>query len=444
MWLFTQLSWYYRSQWRRYIVAMLLLIMVALLNLLPPWITGRIVDAATNDTLSTEQLFQQLGLIIIIALLVYVFRYLWRLSLYSASYQLGAILRQRFHDHLLRLPASFFQKHKTGDLMARATNDVSAVEMFAGEAMLALFDGILTGIVVLLVLVFAIHWQLTLVALLPWPLMAYWFMRINKELHAGFEQAQARFSDLNDRAQESISGIRMLKAYGLEQLASNQFDHAARAASNANMQVARAEAKYDPVIFLTTGASFLLAVAYGAWLIHNNQLSVGELTSFTLYLGFLIWPMFAYGWLLNLMERGVVAWHRLDAIMQTEPDIKDPKITGKQTLNPNAVLEWNINRFSYPELSDQTTRTVLQNFHGQLPPGHTLGIVGPTGSGKSTFIRLLLRQYESPEATIQFDHQALHQFPLAELHRHMVVVPQESFLFSTSIGNAQCIHPHQP
>ncbi|MBA53007.1 MAG: multidrug ABC transporter permease/ATP-binding protein [Pseudomonadales bacterium] len=431
MWLFTQLSWYFRREWRRYTVAMLLLIMVALLNLLPPWITGRIVDAATNDTLTSTQLFQQLGLIAIVALLVYVFRYLWRLSLYSASYQLGAILRQRFHDHLLRLPASFFQRHKTGDLMARATNDVSAVEMFAGEAMLALFDGILTGIVVLLVLVFAIHWQLTLVALLPWPLMAYWFMRINKELHAGFEQAQARFSDLNDRAQESISGIRMLKAYGLEQLASNQFDHAAEAASNANMQVARAEAKYDPVIFLTTGSSFLLAVAYGAWLIHNNQLSVGELTSFTLYLGFLIWPMFAYGWLLNLMERGVVAWQRLDAIMQTEPDIVD---AGTQTLTPNAVLEWNINRFSYPEHSDQITRTVLQNFHGQLQPGQTLGIVGPTGSGKSTFIRLLLRQYESPDANIQFDLNPLHQFPLAELHRHMVVVPQESFLFSTSIA----------
>lgn len=427
MWLFAQLRWYFRSQWRRYAVAMVLLTLVALLNLLPPWITGRVVDAVAAGTLTWDGLLRQLAIIVVVAGLVYVFRYLWRLSLYSASYQLGALLRRRLYEHLLRQPPAFFQRHKTGDLMARATNDVSAVEMFAGEAMLALFDGVLTGIVVLGVLLFAIDWRLTLVALLPWPLMAYLFWRINNELHEGFTHAQARFSDLNDRVQESITGIRMVKAYGLEQRAIDSFDQSTQAASDANMAVARSEAKYDPVIFLTVGASFLLAVACGAWLIHLGQLTVGQLTSFTLYLGFLIWPMFAYGWLLNLMERGSVAYRRLDEIMQTEPDIAD---TGTGELAEQAVLRWDIRAFRYP----QQQQPVLANFAGELLPGNTLGIVGATASGKSTFVRLLLRHYEQDSAQISFDQQPLTDYRLASLREHIVVVPQESFLFSTTIA----------
>ncbi|HVK99463.1 MAG TPA: ABC transporter transmembrane domain-containing protein, partial [Dongiaceae bacterium] len=293
MWLFGRLRWYFRAEWRRYAVAMFLLTLVALLNLVPPWITGRMVDAVAQGTLDAARLWQNVGIIMGVALCVYVFRYLWRLSLYSASYQLGAILRRRLYQHLLLQPAQFFQRHKTGDLMARATSDVNAVEMFAGEAMLALFDGVLTGAVVLLVLVIAIDWRLTLLALFPWPLMTYWFYRVNNELHDGFVNSQARFSDLNDQVQETITGIRMVKAYGLEQRAVADFDTATKAAYDANMRVAHSEAKYEPVIVITVGGSFLLAISGGAWLIHQQQLTVGELTTFTLYLGFLIWPMFA-------------------------------------------------------------------------------------------------------------------------------------------------------
>lgn len=427
MWLFRQYIWYYRVQWRRYAIAMILLTLVALLNLVPPWITGRLVDAVAQGTLDHAHLLRQVSIIVAMALLVYVFRYLWRVSLYSASYQLGAILRRRLYEHLLRQPQPFFHGHKTGDLMARATSDVTAVEMFAGEAMLALFDGVLTGVVVLCVLVLAIDWRLTLLALLPWPFMAYWFWRINNEMHAAFVDSQARFSDLNDRVQESITGIRMVKAYGLEARSIAAFDQSTLAAHDANMTVAHAEAKYEPVIFITVGASFLLAIAGGAWLIHQQQLTVGELTSFTLYLGFLIWPMFAYGWLLNLMERGAVAHKRLLEVFNTEPAIAD---RGTQDIAVNATLRWNIQSFHYPE----RTLPALANFAGELRAGQSLGIVGATASGKSTFVKLLLRQYEGAAAQFSFDQVPLAHFRLAALRAHVVVVPQESFLFSTSIA----------
>lgn len=427
MWLFGQLRWYFRQQWRRYLIAMGLLSLVAVLNLAPPWITGRVVDAVAAGTLTLDMLLRQLALILLIAAMVYVFRYLWRLSLYSASYHLGALLRRRFYEHLLRQPSAFFQRYKTGDLMARATSDVNAVEMFAGEAMLAMFDGLLTGAVVLAVLLFAIDWRLTVVALLPWPLMAYGFWRINQELHTGFVRAQEQFSILNDRAQESITGIRMLKAYGLEQRAIASFDDAAQVASDANIDVARAEAKFDPVVYVTIGTSFLLAVGGGAWLIYRGELSVGELTSFTLYLGFLVWPMFAYGWLLNLLERGVVAYKRLNEIMETVPEVAD---AGQHDIAIDAVLRWQINEFRYPGHE----QIVLADFAGELLPGKTLGIVGATGAGKSTFVRLLMRQYESPHAHLHFDDKALAEYRLASLRNHIVVVPQESFLFSTTIA----------
>lgn len=425
--LFFLYGWYYRAEWRRYAIAMLLLALVALLNLIPPWLIGRVVDAVAQGTLTADLLWRYTGAIAGIACCVYLFRYLWRVSLYSASYQLGALLRRRLYEHLLQQPPAFFQQHKTGDLMARATSDVTAVEMFSGEAVLALFDGVLTGVVILTVLVLAIDGRLTLLALLPWPFMAYGFWRVNRTLHSAFVDAQARFSDLNDGVQETVTGIRMVKAYGLEARAIAQFDAAARAAQDANLHVARAEAQYEPVIFLTVGASFLLSIGGGAWLIHQQQLTVGQLTSFTLYLGFLIWPMFAYGWLLNLIERGTVAHARLDAIFRTAPDIVD---AGAAEVPATAVLRWDIRTFHYPD----RTRPALAAFSGELRPGQTLGIVGATGSGKSTFVKLLLRQLEAPEAAIFFDATPLAAFRLQSLRRHFVVVPQESFLFSASIA----------
>jgi len=425
--LFQNLLWYYRAQWRRYAFAMLILAIVAGLNLLAPWITGRIIDAAANGTLTISMLARYATALIAIAISIYVLRYLWRVSLYSASYHLGAILRRRIHDHLLLQPPAFFQRHNTGDLMARATNDVTAVEMSAGEAVLAFFDGIFTGVVIACVLFIAIDWRLTLLAMLPWPLMAIALWRVNNELHAAFNDAQARFSDINDRVQEHVGAIRLIKSYGLESRAFNEFDGAVDAARLSNIKVARAEAKYDPIIHLAVGAAFLIAIAGGAVLISRGEMTVGELTSFNLYLGNLVWPMFAYGWLLNMIERGTAAYARIEAILQSQPDIAD---AGNAPLSDIRSLQWNIDEFRYP----QASHAALINWRGELRSGGMLGIVGPTGSGKSTFVRLLLRQYESDTAQLLVNDTPQSQFALESLRAQMVVVPQEPFLFSQTVG----------
>jgi ABC-type multidrug transport system fused ATPase/permease subunit len=425
--LFKNLLWYYRSQWRRYAFAMVILGIVAGLNLVAPWITGRVIDAAANGTLTISMLARYAAALIGIAVSIYVLRYLWRVALYSASYQLGAILRRRIHDHLLLQPPAFFQRYNTGDLMARATNDVTAVEMSAGEAVLAFFDGIFTGAVIACVLFFAIDWRLTLLAMLPWPLMAVALWRVNNELHTAFNDAQARFSDMNDRVQEHIGAIRLIKSYGLESRAFSEFDGAVDAARISNIKVARAEAKYDPIIHLAVGAAFLIAIAGGAVLIDRGEMTVGELTSFNLYLGNLVWPMFAYGWLLNMIERGNAAYARIDEILRVKPDVND---AGISTLKQVLSLQWDIREFRYP----RSARPALANWRGAVASGDMLGIVGPTGSGKSSFVRLLLRQYEDNNASLLINGQPLSQFSLAALRAQIVVVPQEPFLFSQSVA----------
>lgn len=426
--LLRELSWFFKSEWKRYSVAMVLLTGVALLNLFPPWITGRLVDQAIEGTLSASRLQNDVGLIVILGVAIYILRYLWRLSLYSASYKLGALLRQQVFTHLLKQSETFYNEHQTGDLLARSTNDITAIEMSAGEAILALFDGILTGVVVLTLLFTLIDWRLTLIALLPWPAMAFFFWRINREMHSAFHLAQKSFSDMNDSVQENISGIRLLRAYGLEQHATDQFNEKVASARDANLAVIAAEAKYGPVIFIVVGISFLFAVSGGAWFITQGSMTIGALTSFTLYLGYLIWPMFAYGWLLNLLERGTVAYKRIQELLKSTHQILPE---GTETAPREAKLTWDINTFQFAGNKE----SALQSIKGSLLPGNTLGIVGPTGAGKSTLVKLLTYQLPATDrCNIHYGNNRFNHYTTDSLRQQMAIVSQEPFLFSASIA----------
>ncbi|PTY37878.1 multidrug ABC transporter permease/ATP-binding protein [Saccharospirillum sp. MSK14-1] len=424
---FWHLRWFFREEWRRYGIAVLALIIVGLAVLVPPWITGRVVDAIADGSLTRSQLLMNVGIVLAVALVSYTLRVVWRVALFGASFALANRLRQDLYQHLTLQPPSFFAEHKTGDLMARATNDIQAVEMTAGEAVLALFDGALTGLLVLIVLTTQISWQLTLVALLPWPIVGYFMWRFGQEMQASFHIAQARFSDLNDRVQESLAGIRLIRAFGREHVEDAGFNAIAREANEANQAVARTDSKYDPAISLAIGSSFFLSVAGGAWLIAHDSMTLGELTSFTLYLGFMIWPMFAVGWMLNLVERGQAAYQRIQEIFDTEPAIKDSGTFDEQVA---PALDIAIREFRHaPDLPP-----VLSNIKLTVEPGQLIGLVGATGSGKTSLIDLILRLSESPDAPLTLGGKPLAEFSLANLRRHLAVVPQSPFLFSASVA----------
>ena len=425
--LFIKLGWYFRLQWRRYMAAILMLIGVDLLEMTIPWITGRVIDHVVEGTLTSLILWRFVATLVAIAIAVYVMRYLWRVFLFYSSFHLAETMRQRLYTHMTRMSPQFFREHRTGDLMARATNDISALEMTAGEGVLSGIDGLVTGVLVIAIMMVLISWKLTLLALLPFPFMAWYFMIIGRRLHAGFRDAQERFSDLNARVQESVSGIRMVRAFGLEQQEDREFLRIADRAAEANIRVAATDSLYDPAIFITVGSSFLLCISAGAVLVEGEQLTLGQLTSFTMYLGFLIWPMFAYGWLLNIVERGSAAWERIDSLLQTPSPVQD---TGQVSQISDGSVQIDITTFAYPDSSSPA----LRDIHLRVATGHTVGVVGATGAGKTTLISLLLRSFDDPACKISIGAVPVQELSLDALRGAIAMVPQDPFLFTASIA----------
>jgi ABC-type multidrug transport system fused ATPase/permease subunit len=423
---FLKLFWFFRQEWRRYGIAVLALIGVGVATMVPPWMIGHIVDSLADGSVTRESLYRQIGWILLAAVVSYSLRVTWRIALFGASYTLANQLRQKMFAHLSRQSPAFFQKMKTGDLMARATNDIQAVEMTAGEAVLALFDGAFTGLLVLIMMTVFISWPLTLIALLPWPIVGFFMWRFGKALHQSFREAQARFSDLNDDVQESISALRLTRAFGRENEEQAQFNRIATLANAANQDVARTDSKYDPAIQLGIGFSFFLSVAGGAYFIHHGELTLGQLTSFTLYLGYMIWPMFAIGWLLNLVERGQAAYQRIEQLYSMQPDIKDD---GKITEAVSPAIDIDIEQFQY-----QDHQVILKDIQVSIAAGDLLGIVGHTGAGKSTLLNLLVRLDEHGNSLIKLDGKPVQDYTLDNLRSHMATVPQTPFLFSATIA----------
>jgi ATP-binding cassette subfamily B protein/ATP-binding cassette subfamily C protein/ATP-binding cassette subfamily B multidrug efflux pump len=405
-----------RRNWRAYASSAVMLFGVAACTVWVPRKVGALIDGLAAHRLSGHDLLVSLAQLIGLGLAIYILRVGWRIRLYSASYKLGVELRTRLYARLAAQGPAFYQRQRTGDLMALATNDIDAIEMAAGEAMLAGFDGTLTLVMVLGIMLLGVDWRLTLIALLPFPLMALAFKRISSHVHDAESDSLKRFSALNDHVQESLSGVRTLRALGLEQRSASQFGELAARAADASLAAQKWEAAYEPAVGLTLTAATTLTLGLGGYLVWGGQLTIGALTSFTMYLGQLIWPMFAAGWVLSLIERGRAALARVD-----EGTIDK---AGRGALALSGVS------FSYAGAE----RPALDKVSLTLAPGQTLGLVGPTGAGKSTLLRVLLRQATPQHGVVRWGDHALDEYRLAALRSAISWVPQESFLFSASIA----------
>ncbi|HAT30446.1 MAG TPA: ABC transporter ATP-binding protein [Janthinobacterium sp.] len=415
-----------RRHWRAYAAAALMLAGVAALTVWVPRKIGALIDAMAAHRLSGQQLWLELASLLAIGAAIYFLRVGWRLTLFAAAYKLGVQLRTRFYERLALQGPGFFQKQRTGDLMALATNDIDAIEMAAGEAMLAGFDGSLTLLMVLAIMLLGVDWRLACVALLPFPLMGLAFWRISSHIHSASTDSLKRFSDLNDHVLESLSGVRTVRALGLEQRSGAQFAALAEHAASASLNAQCWEAAYEPAVGLTLTAASALTLGLGGYLLWQGQLTIGALTSFSMYLGQLIWPMFAAGWVLSLIERGRAAWARLQPMLDAPLAIDDHGTLS--TLTPGPLLLRDI-AYAYPGQNE----AALAGLSLSLSPGQTLGLVGPTGSGKSTLLRLLLRQLSAQSGSATWGGQALSDYTLATLRAALSWVPQESFLFSATI-----------
>ena len=426
--LFAQLSWYFRREWRRYLGAVCLLIIIAILQLIPPKVVGYVVDGVTEQHYTTARVLMWVGTLVLTAVIVYLLRYVWRVLLFGASYQLAVELREDFYRQLSRQHPEFYLRHRTGDLIARATNDVDRVVFAAGEGVLTLVDSLVMGCAVLIVMSTQISWQLTLLALLPMPLMALAINRYGEKLHERFKLAQAAFSSLNDRTQESMTSIRMIKAFGLEDRQSALFAADAADTGAKNMRVARIDARFDPTIYIAIGMANLLAIGGGSWMVVHDMMTLGQLTSFAMYLGLMIWPMLALAWMFNIVERGSAAYSRIRAMLAEAPVVND----GSETVpEGRGIMKADIGSFAYP----QTEHPVLENVNFTLQPGQMLGVCGPTGSGKSTLLSLIQRHFDVTQGDIRFHNLPLTRLLLDDWRSRLAVVSQTPFLFSDTVAN---------
>lgn len=428
MQIFWQLRWYFRQQWRRYGGAIFILIIVSLFELLPPRAIGWIVDGVVTGDIGLSVMLGWLAAIGALWFVVYILRIIWRVWLFGAAAELGTVLRNRLYRHFSSHPPVFFERYKTGDLMARSTNDVNAVVMTAGEGVLTAADSLIMGVAVLFVMTTMLSWELTILALLPMPFMALAVFRFGRQLHTCFSESQAAFSDLTDKTQETLNGVRMIRAFGLEQRQQADFSAVVDRVGEKNLAVEKVDAKFDPVIQLTIGMSFFLSIAGGGYMVSQGRLTLGDLTAFTLYQGLMIWPMLAMAWLFNILERGSAAWKRLQHIFDEAPEI----VSGDTALaSTQQALQINIEAFHW----NGQVQPALSGVNFTLQPGQMLGMAGPIGSGKSTLLSLLLRQQELDQGSISYGGISITQANLSHWRSRFAVVSQSPFLFSRSIAD---------
>ena len=425
-----KLWWFFKLEKRRYLVGIVALVLVSVLNLIPPMVMGRVIDAITSGRLTQDELLLHLFYLLLAAFGMYYLRYVWRMYILGTSYRLGQIMRSRLFEHFTRMSPAFYQNYRTGDLMAHATNDINALTRLAGGGVMSAVDASITALVTLLTMLFSISWQMTLVAILPLPFMAYGTSRLGRKTHKAFGESQAAFSELNNKVQESVSGIKVTKSFGYQSDELASFQEVNDLTFQKNLQTMKYDSLFDPMVLLFVGSSYALTLLVGAFMVQAGQVTIGNLVTFISYLDMLVWPLMAIGFLFNITQRGKVSYQRIESLLSQESPVKDPEspLDGIE----NGRLDYAIDRFAF---EDEET---LRDIHFSLEKGQTLGLVGQTGSGKTALIKLLLREYDVDQGAIYLNGHDIRDYRLADLRSLMGYVPQDQFLFASSILENIC------
>ena len=415
-----------KRNWLKIIIGLILIIVVDLLQLTIPKIIQRSVDIMQSDNVVHSALFKPALMIFLLAISIAFIRFLWRILLIGNAWVIDRDLRQMYYEHLLLLSQNYFNKAKTGDLMAYATNDLNAVRMLMGFGLIILVDIIIFSVGAIFFMT-NINLRLTLLAVTPMPLLSIIIIIFGKKIHKHFGRVQKTFASLSGKVQESISGIRVVKAFVQEEFELEKMSDSAYKYVKSNIALVRIFGIFHPFLFLIISVSMGIVLVFGGQGVLLNEISMGEFIAFFSYLGMFVWPAIAIGWLVNLYQRGTASLKRMNSIFEVMPEITDDAADDKIT-----VLKGNI------EVKDLTygyvETTVLENISFKIKTGETLAVVGRTGCGKSTLIDLLTRVYNPPKNSIFADGNEIYKIPLNTLHTDIVMVPQDIFLFSDTIA----------
>ncbi|MBU9720775.1 MULTISPECIES: ABC transporter ATP-binding protein [Bacillaceae] len=422
-----KLAWFFKEHWKRYTVAIVFLIIVSFLEILPPRLLGMVIDEIHQGLLTWERLQFFILFFLGLMVVVYLMTFVWMRQLFGGAIVIERTLRSKYMRHLMKMTPTFYEENKTGDLMARATNDLKAISITTGFGVLTLVDSTIFLVVILLMMSITISWKLTLAAFLPLPIMAWLIKRYGKMIHERFIKAQDAFGDMNDQVLESIAGVRVIRAFVKEKDDQERFNRLTDDVLQKNIAVAKIDALFEPTIKILVGISYMIGLGYGTFLVFQNELTLGMLVSFNIYLGMLIWPMFAFGELMNVMQRGNASMDRLNQTLSYDADVINKK--GAKWVKSPGVIEYKGLDFQYPSSSTP----VLKDISVSVPRGATVGVVGKTGSGKTTFFKQLIREYPINENKVFISGEPIENIQLTCLKSWIGYVPQDQFLFSKTI-----------
>jgi ATP-binding cassette subfamily B protein len=406
------------------------LVLADVFQLASPWVFKFAVDGLESGiTRSTLGLFA--GLLLGMSVAGGVSRFFMRRLLIGMSREIEFEIRNDFFDKLTRLSFSFYNRTPTGDLMARATNDLNAIRAVLGPGIMYSVNTVVT-LAAALTLMVILSWRLTLISLIPLPLISLFMYRYGKVIHKRFEEVQEQFSEITARAQEYLSGVRVVKAYVQEEAATRDFRLRNEEYLESNMRLVRINGLFSPAIGFLAGLGSVLVLGFGGSLVINDRITLGTFVAFNAYLAMLIWPMIALGWVVSLFQRGAASMGRVNRVLHVEPEIRDPAGVPAAAFRPRTgALEFRGVHFAYASRPDAP---VLRGVNLTVRPGETVAVVGATGSGKTTLINLVPRLYDPTRGAVFLDGTDLREIPLADLRGALGYVPQETFLFSRTVA----------
>ncbi len=412
-----------------YLLGMLVLLLVDYWGLFIPEYTGNITDELTIGSMSFDGILNEVGKILLVGAGMALGRFGWRYYIFGAARKIEHELRDDMFGHLSKLSMRYYNENKTGDLMAHFTSDLGAIRMSLGPAVISTFDAIVMTIMVIVKMIFHVNLTLTLLACIPMIVILFGGIKYGKAAEKRFTAKQKAFSDMTDQVQESISGIRVIKAFVQEEQEKEAFAKANQNNKEKNLSVVRLNAIVMPLLDVVIGISSVITLIYGGYLVIEGDITPGQFVAFCQYVNMLVWPMIAVGDSINSFSQGIASMKRVEKIFSEEPEIVDELMADASIERLYGDIDIRNLTFAYKEGAEP----VLKDISVRIKKGETLAVIGRTGSGKTTLANLLVRMYNTGEGMITLDGHEMKQIPLHTLRENIAYVPQDNFLFSDTL-----------
>lgn len=425
--MFKKFWWFISYYKNKYVLAIVFLFLSNVVGLIPPYITGRLTDMIFEDSIALNTFLIILGLDLLVIAIKYFLAMGWAYFTFRAGNEIDYKTRDNLMTKFLGQSLKFFEKHSTGSLMGKSTNDVDSISNFAGIGTLSLFDSTVFPFIIIIMMMVVVDVKLTLAAIVPLPILAYLSIWIGDRIMVRWSKVQRAFDKLNTNVLEDIEGIRIIRVFNLQESRQKKFEESGKKLLDKNMGVVKYQALLTPVQRIIPAFTFIIGIGYGSILISRGEISIGQLISFTYYLNMLVWPMHAFGNFINLKQQANASMERVQEVLDYEEDILDSEKSIDITANPD--IEFINHSFKYPSSEGD----VLKDLNIKIEKGKSLGVIGKTGSGKSTFAKQLLHLYPMNTDSIRLNRNSLEKYTISSIRDLIGYVPQKHMIFSKSI-----------